>query len=248
MTPSTHRSYFTDIYATDPDPWGFESRWYEHRKYGLTVAALPEARYTSAFEPGCSVGVLTALLAGRCDRLLATDIVPSALDRAADRLRDSGNVTLEHRAVPETWPSGPFDLVVLSELAYYFDRTTLQELVRLVIGTTGSRRDGRRRALAWAHRLPAHRRRGPCHHPHRTIPRPGSAPSRGVVRTRGLAPDRVNPTAAQGAPPHAVGTSRPSTAVRALLDEVRPIGVERHETVVAGGEPAAAKSGAAASV
>jgi len=136
MTPSTRRSYFTDIYATDPDPWGFESRWYEHRKYRLTVAALPERRYTSAFEPGCSVGVLTALLAGRCDRLLATDIVPAALERAADRLRDADNVTLERRAVPEAWPTGPFDLIVLSEIAYYFDTATLDGLLQLVVDST----------------------------------------------------------------------------------------------------------------
>jgi trans-aconitate methyltransferase len=136
MTPSTRRSYFTDMYATGPDPWGFESRWYERRKYGVTVAALPEPRYASAFEPGCSVGVLTALLAERCERLLATDIVPAALERAAGRLREASNVTLEDRAVPEDWPPGPFDLVVLSEIAYYFDARTLDRLVRSVVDTT----------------------------------------------------------------------------------------------------------------
>ena len=139
MTPSTRRDYFTDAYASAPDPWGFESRWYEHRKYHLTVAALPEPRYASAFEPGCSVGVLTTLLARRCGHLLATDIVPAALGRAADRLRGAGNVTLERRAVPEEWPTGPFDLVVLSEIAYYFDTETLGELVRRAVDSTGPR-------------------------------------------------------------------------------------------------------------
>ena len=63
---STDRTYFEQIYDHDPDPWGFESRWYEHRKYALTMAALPEPHYRSAFEPGCSIGVLTDLLAPRC--------------------------------------------------------------------------------------------------------------------------------------------------------------------------------------
>jgi hypothetical protein len=136
MTSSTRRGYFTDMYAAGPDPWGFESRWYEHRKYLLTIAALLEPRYTAAFEPGCSVGVLTALLAERCEQLLATDIAPVALERAADRLQDADNVTLEARAVPEDWPPGPFDLVVLSEIAYYFDARTLEGLVRSVVDTT----------------------------------------------------------------------------------------------------------------
>ena len=60
------RSYFDDMYSDNPDPWGFESRWYEQRKYALTIAALPEPLYRSGFEPGCSVGVLTSLLAPRC--------------------------------------------------------------------------------------------------------------------------------------------------------------------------------------
>ena len=60
---SMPRSYFDEMYRCDPDPWQFESSWYEQRKYELTVAALPERRYRSAFEPGCSVGVLSSLLA-----------------------------------------------------------------------------------------------------------------------------------------------------------------------------------------
>ena len=51
-------SYFDGMYADSPDPWGFTSRWYEGRKYAITVAMLPKARYREAFEPGCSIGVL----------------------------------------------------------------------------------------------------------------------------------------------------------------------------------------------
>ncbi len=136
MSSSTPRSYFDGMYASGPDPWGFGSRWYERRKYELTAAALPEPRYRSAFEPGCAIGVLSGLLARRCDRLLATDIAPVALEQAAERLRGAGNVTLEVRAVPEEWPPGEFDLVVLSEIAYYFDVATLDDLVRRAVAST----------------------------------------------------------------------------------------------------------------
>lgn len=130
------RGYFDEMYRTEPDPWGFESSWYEARKYAVTMASLPERRYRSAFEPGCSVGVLTSLLAERCDHLLATDIVPVVVDRARSRCRRFPGVRVEQRAIPEDWPAGPFDLVVLSEIAYYFDRPTLQELVSDVLRTT----------------------------------------------------------------------------------------------------------------
>jgi len=130
------RTYFEEIYRADPDPWKFESSWYEERKYELTIAALPDRRYRSGFEPGCSVGVLTSLLAKRCDRLLATDIVPKILERARERLSESDGVCFEVRAIPEEWPPGTFDLVVLSEIAYYFDRETLDAIVTQVIAST----------------------------------------------------------------------------------------------------------------
>ena len=133
---STERSYFDQIYSDNPDPWGFESRWYEQRKYALTVAALPKPSYRSGFEPGCSVGVLTALLAPRCEHLLATEVVPSALARAEGRMSGIEHVVFEHSAIPESWPTGSFDLVVLSEIAYYFDAATLNAIVARLVGST----------------------------------------------------------------------------------------------------------------
>jgi SAM-dependent methyltransferase len=133
---SMPRSYFDEMYHSDPDPWQFESSWYEQRKYELTMAALPERRYRSAFEPGCSVGVLSSLLAERCDQLLATDIVPAVVQRALDRCQRFSGVRVEVRAIPERWPTGPFDLVVLSEIAYYFDVSRLNEIMAQVLATT----------------------------------------------------------------------------------------------------------------
>jgi SAM-dependent methyltransferase len=126
---STDRQYFHDIYADADDPWSFASSLYEQRKYALTVDALPRERYLSAFEPGCSIGVLTELLAPRCDSLLAVDIIPSALRRAVSRLKDYENVIVESRAIPESWPDETFDLVVLSEIAYYFDTLSLRDVM-----------------------------------------------------------------------------------------------------------------------
>ncbi|MYV54699.1 SAM-dependent methyltransferase [Streptomyces sp. SID3212] len=126
---STPADYFDGMYRGASDPWDLAGRWYERRKYGLTVASLPRRRYRSAFEPGCSVGVLTSLLAPRCDRLLATDRVPAAVRAAADRTRGLPQVRVERLTVPAQWPEGRFDLIVLSELLYYFDDIALREIL-----------------------------------------------------------------------------------------------------------------------
>jgi SAM-dependent methyltransferase len=113
-------AYFDGMYDASPDPWGFGTRWYEARKYAISVAMLPAARYDRAFEPGCSIGVLTAMLAPRCRALLSCDVSPAAVRAAAGRTAGLPHVRVERRRLPGDWPHGRFDLVVLSELLYYF--------------------------------------------------------------------------------------------------------------------------------
>lgn len=124
--------YFEKIYADDFDPWGFESRWYEARKYALTVASLPRPRYRRAFEPGCSIGVLTSMLAEHCDALVASDPVPKVAEFARNRMKQSRHVSVRTEAIPETWPEGDFDLIVFSEVAYYLTSAGLTELLARV--------------------------------------------------------------------------------------------------------------------
>jgi hypothetical protein len=133
---NTTRSYFERLYAADADPWGFATKWYEQRKYALTIASLPSGRYKQAFEPGCSIGVLTEMLAERCDEVLSFEMIPSALEQARLRLRHHPHVSLEPKCIPDDWPAQVFDLVVLSEIAYYFDEETLCETVEKLLGST----------------------------------------------------------------------------------------------------------------
>jgi trans-aconitate methyltransferase len=121
--------YFESIYASEPDPWGFASRWYETRKYAITLASLPREQYARGFEPGCANGVLTALLAPRCARLLATDVVPACVERARAHTRLLGNVDVREMAIPDVWPEERFDLVVLSEVLYYLSPAGLAEVL-----------------------------------------------------------------------------------------------------------------------
>jgi SAM-dependent methyltransferase len=123
--------YFDEMYAAARDPWRLEERWYDQRKYAITMAMLPRPRYRHAFEPGCSVGVLTALLSQRCDRVTATDVAAEALASARGRLAASGRseaVTLLRSSVDAPWPAD-VDLVVLSEVGYYLDGPSLRSVL-----------------------------------------------------------------------------------------------------------------------
>ena len=121
--------YFDALYARHDDPWGFESRWYERRKRALTLASLPAERYASALEIGCSIGVLTEQLAQRCDSLLSTDVSSAALQRARERLAGTSIVRFELADDATPLPDGPFDLIVLSEVGYYFTLGVLERVL-----------------------------------------------------------------------------------------------------------------------
>ena len=148
-TASLDASYFDAMYAACADPWGFETRWYERRKYALTLAMLSAERYHDAFEPGCSIGVLSQLLAGRCDRLLSCDVAETAVREARLRLGGHRQVRVEHRVIPEQWPAGSFDLVVFSEFLYYFSDRDLRRVVEL--GERALRPGGTLLAVHWRH-------------------------------------------------------------------------------------------------
>jgi SAM-dependent methyltransferase len=120
--------YFDALYAADADPWRFETSAYEADKYDATLAALPVARYTSAVEVGCSIGVLTRRLASRCDALLGVDVAQTALDRAAVRCAEQAHVSFARLRMPEEMPEGRFNLIMLSEVLYYFETPTLDRL------------------------------------------------------------------------------------------------------------------------
>ncbi|MEN0077090.1 MAG: SAM-dependent methyltransferase [Paracraurococcus sp.] len=131
---SLDAAYFDAIYAADADPWRFASSDYERAKYAATLAALPRPRYGRAFEIGCSIGVLTAQLAARCDALLAVDLAEAALAAARARCAGLPQVTFRRMAVPGDWPEGGFDLILLSEVVYYLDTTDLARLASRVAG------------------------------------------------------------------------------------------------------------------
>ena len=129
---SMPEAYFDALYAADPDPWRFAQSDYERHKYAATLAALPRSRYTSALEVGCSIGVLTRQLAPRCETLLSLDVAEAALAQARARCADFAGVSFIRARVPHAWPSGRYDLIMLSEVVYYLDAADVAVLANKV--------------------------------------------------------------------------------------------------------------------
>ncbi|HEY1680407.1 MAG TPA: SAM-dependent methyltransferase [Candidatus Tumulicola sp.] len=117
--------YFDRLYSACPDPWNFETSTYETDKYRATVEALGSRHFGNALEIGCSIGVLTSLLADRCTRLLSIDVNRYALRTAKLRCNKKAGVTFARMLVPNDFPPGNFDLIVLSEVGYYWSKADL---------------------------------------------------------------------------------------------------------------------------
>lgn len=129
--------HFERLYAEDPDPWGFASSAYEREKYRATMASLGGRRFRRGLEVGCSIGVLTAMLAGCCDEVLGIDPVETALAQARARCAEIGGAAIgrvgfARMFVPDEFPAGRFDLIVLSEVLYFLTRPDLARLSELV--------------------------------------------------------------------------------------------------------------------
>ncbi|WP_243490830.1 SAM-dependent methyltransferase [Massilia violaceinigra] len=130
--------HFERLYSASDDPWRVRESWYEQRKRALILAALPLKHYRNAYEPGCGNGELSAALAQRCARLLASDASPAAVALTEKRLSGPGEASVEQHVLPRDWPAperGPFDLIVVSELAYYLGQDGFDQLQSRILAS-----------------------------------------------------------------------------------------------------------------
>lgn len=122
---SLSEKYFDDVYNANADPWHFETSEYEQEKYVATIEALPKAMYNNVFEPGCSIGVLTEMLADKSKKLLAVDSAEAPLVNARFRLQKKHHVEIMRMQVPAEFGNEQYDLIVISEIAYYLNENDL---------------------------------------------------------------------------------------------------------------------------
>ncbi len=102
--------------------------------------------------------MLTAELAPRCGQLLAVDASAEAVRQATARTAHLSHVTVEQSRLPGQWPSGTFDLVVLSEIGYYFGAADLAVVIESCVAALAP--GGNLLAAHWRHPVPDYPLRG----------------------------------------------------------------------------------------
>ncbi len=127
-TRSLDAAYFEGLYADKPDPWDFATSDYEARKYDETIAAIEDEHGGRALEVGCSIGILTRRLALLCDRLVATEVSRVALEQAEAHCADQTNIDFRLVSGADEGFDGSYDLIVLSEVVYYWDDADLDRV------------------------------------------------------------------------------------------------------------------------
>lgn len=121
--PDTSAAFFEAMFRGSSDPWNFAVDPYEQFRYNTILQALQPGPYRHAYEPGCSVGALTEKLATLCERVDACDVSPSAVAEAQARCGLLPGVALRVGSIRDAVNFGQYDLIVLSEIGYYFSST-----------------------------------------------------------------------------------------------------------------------------
>jgi SAM-dependent methyltransferase len=113
------RSFFEERWR-EGDPWQIESSELDQASHARQLELLGGRRYGRVLELGCGAGSFTRKLAKIADSVVAVDIAPSAIERAA---KDFGSRSIDLRVGDivdfDPRPEGPWDLVVMSETIYY---------------------------------------------------------------------------------------------------------------------------------
>lgn len=88
----------------------------------------------NVLECACGTGMLTSVIAGRCRKLIATDISEKMLDKARKNCREIGNIAFEIADITALeYPDNSFEKVVAGNVIHLLDdpRGALSELDRV---------------------------------------------------------------------------------------------------------------------
>ena len=129
---TTSPEFFEAKYRGGTDPWNFAADADEQARYHTILAALAPNRFRSAWEPGCSIGALTEQLAAVCDHVDASDFAQAAVEQARVRCADLPGVHVHCASLADEAPIADFDLIVLSEIGYYFKPDEWQQQVERI--------------------------------------------------------------------------------------------------------------------
>lgn len=135
---TTSADFFEAMYNENHDPWEFSTNRYELNRYARIVNLLNHKRYKLILEPGCSIGVLTEKLSPLADSIEAFDISPTATKLASIRCSHLKNVSIRCESLLDAIPNSCTDLLLLSEIGYYFEASVLSKIINRIISSSSS--------------------------------------------------------------------------------------------------------------
>jgi SAM-dependent methyltransferase len=127
------KDFFENMYQCNNDPWSFATKNYELQRYDAIFNALSSKRYNRIFEPGCSIGILTEKLATIANQVNAFDISETAAELAKERCHHLKNVLIKCSSLTRELPLPNTDLIVLSEIGYYFSKEKLEDILQRLL-------------------------------------------------------------------------------------------------------------------
>ena len=142
---------FDALYEADPDPFRVRSSFYEQRKLGLVLDCLTKPAYAAAWDPACGIGEMAARLAPRAERVLASDASPQAVHLTRRRCSSCNNVQVRQLKQPQPPPDATdaFDLIVVSEFAFYLTEQSRQDTFEVLHAAAAERAE--LLAVHWRH-------------------------------------------------------------------------------------------------
>lgn len=102
-------------------------------------------------EVGCSNGHLSFHLAQRAEELLCIDVSARAVQLASARLQKFEHVVVENRKIPEDYSIQKFDLILISEMAYYLSKDELHQFIEKLKHSLND--DGEILCCHWRHEI-----------------------------------------------------------------------------------------------
>jgi len=131
--PRGSSEFFDSLYRSSPsgDPWDFDRSRAEQRRQREVLDVLGVATFERGLEIGCATGQLTRRLAARVRELVALDTSARAIEVARRTCARSSGVELRVAHAPDdlTGADRGFDLLVVSDVGYYFSEDALGALL-----------------------------------------------------------------------------------------------------------------------
>ena len=127
------RLYFNWRYRNE-DPYFLTNSDYEKEKFRRVVATLKKYEpFDLTIEVGCGEGALTEALCDLCESVEAVDISDMAVSRARKRVKGKSNATVRQGDVFTEIFAKRYQLVVCSEVLFYFERLQLPQMTEKLI-------------------------------------------------------------------------------------------------------------------